>query len=107
MAKGSESKSIFYEKILEMFEGSFIYNEGKEIRIPFNEDGKDIQLKIVVTCAKDNVKPGGNTAVSGVKATKVTITEGVEPIFEDVSAAVEPSTEELNAVSNLMTSLGL
>ena len=107
MAKGSESKSIFYAKILETFEGSFMYNDGKEIRIPFKEDGKDIQLKIVATCAKDNVEPGGDAAVPGAKATKVTIAEGAEPVFEDVSAVVEPSAEELNAVSNLMESLGL
>ena len=107
MAKGSESKSIFYAKILETFEGSFMYNDGKEIRIPFKEDGKDIQLKIVATCAKDNVEPGGDAAVPGIKATKVTIADGAEPIFKDVSATVEPSAEELNAVSNLMESLGL
>ena len=107
MAKGSESKSIFYAKILETFEGSFMYNDGKEIRIPFKEDGKDIQLKIVATCAKDNVEPGGDAAVPGVKATKVTIADGAEPVFKDVSATVEPSAEELNAVSNLMESLGL
>ena len=107
MAKGSESKSIFYAKILETFEGSFMYNDGKEIRIPFKEDGKDIQLKIVATCAKDNVEPGGDAAVPGVKATKITITEGAEPVFEDVSAVIEPSAEELNAVSNLMAQLGL
>ena len=107
MAKGSESKSIFYAKILETFEGSFMYNDGKEIRIPFKEDGKDIQLKIVATCAKDNVEPGGDAAVPGVKATKATIAEGAEPVFEDVSVAVEPSAEELNTVSNLMESLGL
>ena len=107
MAKGSESKSIFYAKILETFEGSFMYNDGKEIRIPFKEDGKDIQLKIVATCAKDNVEPGGDTAVPGVKATKVTIAEGAEPVFEEASAIVEPSAEELNTVSNLMESLGL
>ena len=107
MAKGSESKSIFYAKILETFEGSFMYNDGKEIRIPFKEDGKDIQLKIVATCAKDNVEPGGDAAVPGVKATKVTIAEGAKPVFEDVSAIVEPSAEELNTVSNLMTQLGL
>ena len=35
MVKGSESKSIFYAKILETFEGSFMYNDGKEIRIPY------------------------------------------------------------------------
>ena len=107
MAKGSESKSIFYAKILETFEGSFMYNDGKEIRIPFKEDGKDIQLKIVATCAKDNVEPGGDTAVPGVKATKVTIAEGAEPVFEDVSKTIEPSQSELDAVSNLMSQLGL
>ena len=31
MAKGSESKSIFYAKILEIFENSFVYNNGKEV----------------------------------------------------------------------------
>ena len=107
MAKGSESKSIFYAKILETFEGSFMYNDGKEIRIPFKEDGKDIQLKIVATCAKDNVEPGEDVAVPGVKATKVTIAEGAEPVFEDVSKAIEPSQSELDAVNNLMSQLGL
>ena len=107
MAKGSESKSIFYAKILETFEGSFMYNDGKEIRIPFKEDGKDIQLKIVATCAKDNVEPGGDAAVPGIKTTKVTIAEGAEPVFEDVSKTIEPSQSELDAVSNLMSQLGL
>lgn len=105
MAKGSESKTIFYEKILEVFEGSFMYNGGKEIRIPFKEDGKEIQLKIVATCAKDNVEPGGDVTLPGatpVKATKDTITEGAEPVFE-----AAPSQEELDAVNNLMTQLGL
>ena len=107
MAKGSESKSIFYAKILETFEGSFMYNDGKEIRIPFKEDGKDIQLKIVATCAKDNVEPGGDAAVPGIKTTKVTIAEGAESVFEDVSKTIEPSQSELDAVNNLMNQLGL
>ena len=107
MAKGSESKSIFYAKILETFEGSFMYNDGKEIRIPFKEDGKDIQLKIVATCAKDNVEPGGDMVVPGVKIKNVAIANGAEPVFEEASAIVEPSAEELNTVSNLMESLGL
>ena len=107
MAKGSESKSIFYAKILETFEGSFMYNDGKEIRIPFKEDGKEIQLKIVATCAKENVEPGGDIAIPGAKAAKVTITEGAGPVFKDAPAVVEPSEDELNAVSNLMIQLGL
>ena len=101
MAKGAEEKQMVIDKIKEVFPEAFEYD--KVIRIPIG----DVQIKIALTCAKDNVEPGGDTAVPGIKATKVTITEGAEPVFEDVSATIEPSVEELNAVSNLMTSLGL
>ena len=101
MARGAEEKQIVIDKIKEVFPKAFEYD--KTIRIPIG----DVQIKVALTCAKDNVEPGGDAAVPGVKATKVTITEGAEPVFEDVSAAVEPSAEELNVVSNLMESLGL
>ena len=101
MARGQEEKLIVINKIKEVFPEAFEYD--KTIRIPIG----DVQIKVTLTAAKDNVEPGGDTAVPGVKATKVTIAEGAEPVFEDVSAAVEPSEEELNAVSNLMESLGL
>ena len=96
MAKGAEEKQIVIDKIKEVFPEAFEYD--KTIRIPIG----DVQIKVALTCAKDNVEPGGDAAVPGVKTTKVTITEGAEPVFEDVSAAVEPSAEELNAVSSLM-----
>lgn len=101
MARGQEEKLIVINKIKEVFPEAFEYD--KTIRIPIG----DVQIKVALTAAKDNVEPGGDVAVPGVKATKVTIAEGAEPVFEDVSAAVEPSEEELNAVSNLMESLGL
>ena len=101
MARGQEEKLIVINKIKEVFPEAFEYD--KVIRIPIG----DVQIKVALTCAKDNVEPGEDTAVPGVKATKVTIAKGAEPVFEDVSAAVEPSEEELNAVSNLMESLGL
>ena len=101
MARGQEEKLIVINKIKEVFPEAFEYD--KTIRIPIG----DVQIKVALTAAKDNVEPGGDTAVPGVKATKVTIAEGAEPVFEDVSAIVEPSAEELNTVSNLMTSLGL
>ena len=101
MAKGAEEKQMVIDKIKEVFPEAFEYD--KVIRIPIG----DVQIKIALTCAKDNVEPGGDTAVPGVKATKATIAKGAEPVFEDVSATIEPSAEELNAVSNLMESLGL
>ena len=101
MARGQEEKLIVINKIKEVFPEAFEYD--KTIRIPIG----DVQIKVALTAAKDNVEPGGDVAVPGVKATKVTIAEGAEPVFEEASAIVEPSAEELNTVSNLMESLGL
>ena len=101
MARGQEEKLIVINKIKEVFPEAFEYD--KTIRIPIG----DVQIKVALTAAKDNVEPGGDVAVPGVKATKVTIAEGAEPVFEETSAIVEPSAEELNTVSNLMTQLGL
>ena len=105
MARGQEEKLIVINKIKEIFPEAFEYD--KAIRIPIG----DVQIKVALTAAKDNVEPGGDAAVPGVKATKATIVEGAEPVFKDVSGyvstVIEPSAEELNAVSNLMESLGL
>ena len=101
MARGQEEKLIVINKIKEVFPEAFEYD--KTIRIPIG----DVQIKVVLTAAKDNVEPGGDAVVPGIKATKATIAEGAEPVFEEASAIVKPSEEELNAVSNLMTSLGL
>ena len=101
MARGQEEKLIVINKIKEVFPEAFEYD--KVIRIPIG----DVQIKVALTCAKDNVEPGGDTAVPGIKATKVTIAEGAEPVFEDVSKTIEPSQSELDAVSNLMSQLGL
>ena len=102
MARVQEEKLIVINKIKEVFPEAFEYD--KAIRIPIG----DVQIKVALTAAKDNVEPGGDTAVPGVKATKVVaIANGAEPVFEEASAIVEPSAEELNTVSNLMESLGL
>ena len=101
MARGQEEKLIVINKIKEVFPEAFEYD--KTIRIPIG----DVQIKVTLTAAKDNVEPGGDAVVPGIKATKVAIADGAEPVFKDVSATVEPSAEELNAVSNLMESLGL
>ena len=101
MARGQEEKLIVINKIKEVFPEAFEYD--KTIRIPIG----DIQIKVALTAAKDNVEPGGDVAVPGVKATKVTIAEGAEPVFEDVSKTIQPSQSELDAVNNLMSQLGL
>ena len=101
-SRGAEEKQIVIDKIKEVFPEAFEYD--KVIRIPIG----DVQIKVALTAAKDNVEPGEDVAVPGTKATKVVaIANGAEPVFEEASAIVEPSAEELNTVSNLMTQLGL
>ena len=41
--KGTILKKEITDKILATFEGSFLYNDGKEIRIPGLEDGQELQ----------------------------------------------------------------
>lgn len=55
MAKGTQSKEVITNKILEVFEGSFI--DEKNIRIPIDENGEVVEIKVTLTTAKD-VKGG-------------------------------------------------
>ena len=54
-ARGSVLKQEVATKILAAFPGSFLYNDGKEIRIPVMENGEEIQIKVALTAAKENV----------------------------------------------------
>lgn len=92
MARGTESKSYITKKILETFEGSFLYNDGKEIRIPLKEDGEICQIKVTLTCAKTNVSTEDSTPVE-FKTTPAANANN-ELNFEDTPA---PSPAEINA----------
>lgn len=106
MAKGAVSKEKIMAQILEMFEGAFAYD--KEIRIPMVEDGSDIQIKCVLTCAKTNVEEGAENALPKATKAKVptAIPQGDMPAFPE-PVKIEASEQEKSAVSDLMASLGL
>lgn len=65
MAKGALFKKEVTDIILKTFPNSFLYNDGKEIRICGNEEGEQIQLKVALTCAKVNVNVGDDVVVPG------------------------------------------
>jgi len=92
MARGSQSKEIITKKILETFDGAFIND--KEIRIPIEENGEIVQIKVTLTAAKVNVECGGaNSAATS------------EPVVP--AQKVEVTEEERNNVQKLMENLGL
>lgn len=95
-AKGADEKLAITKTILSTFEGSFLYNDGKEIRIPMG----DVQIKVALTCAKENVSPDGE---------ELPANSGSSDFPAPVSATkyAEPTEEELNRVQDFMNKLGL
>ena len=93
MARGAESKANVIQKILETFEGAFEY--GKELRIPMDEDGERVEIKVTLTCAKVNVG-GDEGEVAAATATPATSSE-----------TVAPTAEEKANIANLMQRLGI
>ena len=91
-AKGAESKSKIVSKILDTFDGAFEY--GKEIRIPMDEDGERVEIKVTLTCAKVNV--GG-----GEPAQEASTEVSASPISS------VPTEEEKKNVADLLAKLGI
>ena len=95
-ARGAEAKQIITDKILQTFEGAFIYG-GKEIRVPLQENGERVEIKVTLTCAKENV--GGNSAFAEPQS------ETSQPAQASVPAA--PTEQEKANIADLMNRLGL
>lgn len=102
MARGAQIKKEVADKILATFPGSFLYNDGKEIRICGTEDGEEIQVKVTLTAAKENVYPGGENAVPGE-----TISKEVGKTTIEQKTTTEPTQQEMQNVADLLKSLGL
>lgn len=100
-AKGSLAKQEIANKVLETFPGSFLYNDGKEIRINWTEDGLPIQIKMVLTAAKVAVEGGEDVAIPGAATAAIKPTETNEKIPQ------EPSEEEKERLAALLSKLGL
>ena len=102
MARGAEAKAKIQKQILEAFPGSFLYNDAKEIRIPTPEGAEIVQIKVVLTCAKENVECGADAAIPGdFPAPK---TQAPTPQRD---TPVAPTEQEKANVSALLRSLGL
>lgn len=101
--KGTILKKEITDKILSTFEGSFLYNDGKEIRIPGTEEGQEIQVKVSLTCAKVNVEPNSDIILPGTSKNNLENSETVS----EVTVAIEPTQEEKDNIKKLMASLGL
>lgn len=96
--KGQKAKQEVTQKILETFNGSFLYE--KEIRIPCIEDGAEVQIKVTLTAAKANVNPDGEIVASDTENAEVA------PNVDLTEPAAYTETEKKN-IATLLKELGL
>lgn len=101
-AKGSILKQEIANKILATFPGSFLYNDGKEIRINGIEEGQSLQIKLTLTAAKVAVEGGNDITFSGEAATA-----GVKSNVSNEKIPQEPTAEEKERLATLLNKLGL
>ena len=102
MARGAIAKNEVAKKILSAFEGSFEYNGGKEIRIPVYETGELVQIKVALTCAKENVESGADNALQGDFPAPTTTTP--TPVRTE---PIAPTDQEKENVTQMLRRLGL
>lgn len=106
MARGQAAKQEIMATILETFGGnSFLYNNGKEIRVNTQEDGEPVQIKITFTAAKTAVEPEDENAIPGASNVIDKVSEVKEE--ESPKTVVEATVDEKNAIADLMASLGI
>lgn len=98
-AKGSIAKQRIIEKILQAFPESFLYNDGKEIRINESEDGNPIQIKITLTAAKVAVE--SEKQINKAEQEENYTYAPVEKVID------EPSDEEKKRLKTLLEKLGI
>ena len=109
-AKGSILKQEITKKILEVFPGSFLYNDGKEIRINGSEAGVPLQIKVTLTAAKEAVENDNIVVVSSAGTPIKASLEGqleIKTINPKEAFPAEPTEEEKENLKKLLASLGM
>ena len=94
-AKGTESKCIIFNKLKEIYPNSFWEDENKILRIPMNEGGNPIEIKVTLTAAKN---------ILGSGAVESAFPTASEPVVEK---PVEMTEEEKENVATLLASLNI
>ena len=107
MAKGTESKKIIFNKLQELFPNSFFEENDKILRVPLNEEGNRVEIKVTLTAAKTNL--GGDQPESAFSKPKESNISNFSDFVKTETKVddIEPTEEEKNNVAKMLASLGL
>ena len=106
-AKGSIAKTEIMSTILKTFPNSFAFNDGKEVRINYMENGELVQIKVTLTAAKVPVEVD-IPAVTTPTPTPTDIDDVPFPVGAPAEKVPdEPSDEEKERLKSLLAALNL
>ena len=97
MARGAESKEKLFSRLQEIYPNAFWEDENKILRIPFIENGENIELKVSLTAAKNNLAND-----NGFIETPEAANNFKDMIEKDLT---EPTQEEKDNVAALLKAL--
>lgn len=106
MARGTQSKTAIFNKLMEVYPDAFFEDEGKILRIPVNEDGELVEIKVTLTAAKNNLNKS-NIQLSAFDNSPPELAPDFMPAPAAENQDLAPSQEEKDNVSKLLASLGL
>ena len=102
--RGTESKNVIFAKLQEVFPNTFWEDQGKILRVPLDENGSRVEIKVVLTAAKNNLKEDNATsAFDNTAPTNFSINADSKKI----ESFLEPTQEEKENVNKLLAALNL
>ena len=105
-AKGTESKNLIFAELQRCYPDAFWEDAGKILRIPMQEGGNIVEIKVTLTAAKSNMGSGELKSAFGPTADTPPVFKGSE-INVATSDASEVTEEEKQNVANLIAALNL
>lgn len=94
-AKGAESKTRIFSKLQDLYPDAFWEDTDKILRIPMEENGDTIEIKVSLTAAKVNLR---NTEIKNAFD---------NPVSEKQVVDIEPTAEEKANIEALLKSLNM
>jgi len=106
MAKGAQAKQEVFTKILDTFEGSFMQDD-KILRIPCQENGETVEIKVTLTAAKDILGAGtsSNRAAGPTAVEEFDWSDNKSSV--EAAATADLSEIEKENIRKMMEALGL
>lgn len=108
MARGTEAKNTIFNKLMSVYPNAFWEDEGKILRVPVEENGTLIEIKVSLTAAKANLRGSDlPSAFDNAGPTATTPSPSPAPVIESNFSSIAPSEEEKANVAKLISALGL